>query len=177
MMQFTQKLNRHLGALMLLLALGLYASTPAQAQQKNAPVVNTKTTDAVFFDATGKKVSLSSLQGKVVFVNFWATWCPPCIKEMPSIQALKEKMKNQDVVFLLVDIDGNYEKAKAFMDKRSLDLPIYIPAATVSSTYLGTSIPTTVIFDKKGNMIQRIVGGVDFASEEVEKFMNQVLKL
>jgi len=86
-------------------------------------------------------------------------------------------MKNKDVVFLLVDIDGKYDKAKAFMDKRNFDLPIYIPAETISSTYLGTSIPTTVIFDKKGNMVQRIVGSVDFDSEEVENFMNQVLKL
>lgn len=176
-MQVSKILKRSLSAFTFLLTFNLFNPTPIQAQQNSASVVNTKTTDAVFFDASGKKVSLSSLQGKVVFVNFWATWCPPCIKEMPSIQALKEKMKGKDVVFLLVDIDGNYEKAKAFMDKRNLDLPVYTPATTVSSTYLGTSIPTTVIFDKKGNMIQRIVGSVDFASEEVEKFMNQVLKL
>ncbi|WP_233266090.1 TlpA family protein disulfide reductase [Myroides fluvii] len=176
-MQFIQKIKHRVSAFTLILTMALLHSSITQAQQKKAPIVNTTTTDAVFLDSTGKKVSLSALQGKVVFVNFWATWCPPCIKEMPSILALKEKMKNKDVVFLLVDIDGNYEKAKAFMDKRNLDLPVYIPAATISSTYLGTSIPTTVIFDKKGNMIQRIVGGVDFASEEVEKFMDQVLKL
>ncbi|MGS4345292.1 TlpA family protein disulfide reductase [Myroides odoratus] len=171
-----QKVKQGIWGLAFLLGLSLGGHS-LYAQQKTAPTVNTQTTDAVFLDANGNKVSLSSLQGKVVFVNFWATWCPPCIKEMPSIQALKEKMKNKDVVFLLVDIDGNHEKAKAFMDKRKLNLPVYTPAATVSNTYLGTSIPTTVIFDKKGNMIQRIVGGVDFASEEVEQFMNQVLKL
>jgi len=163
--------------LAVVLGLSIASQQPTYAQQQPTPTINTKTTDAVFLDAKGNKVSLSSLQGKVVFVNFWATWCPPCIKEMPSIQALKEKMKNKDVVFLLVDIDGNHEKAQAFMEKRKLDLPVYTPAATISGSYLGSSIPTTVIFDKKGNMVQRIVGGVDFNSEEVEKFMNQVLKL
>lgn len=176
-MQLQQKIKQSIWGIALAITLGLGSSSQALAQQTPTPKVNTTTTDAIFIDATGKKVSLSSLQGKVVFVNFWATWCPPCIKEMPSIETLKNKMKGKDVVFLLVDIDGNYEKAKAFMEKRKLDLPIYIPATSVSSTYLGSSIPTTIIFDKKGNMIQRIVGGVDFASEEVEQFMEQVLKL
>ncbi|MBB1150304.1 MULTISPECIES: TlpA disulfide reductase family protein [unclassified Myroides] len=176
-MKLQQKIKHSIWGIALAITLGLGSQTQLFAQQNSAPKVNTTTTDAVFLDATGKKVSLSSLQGKVVFVNFWATWCPPCIKEMPSIEALKNKMKGKDVVFLLVDVDGKYDKAKAFMDKRNLDLPVYTPAASISSTYLGSSIPTTVIFDKKGNMIQRIVGGVDFASEEVEKFMEQVLKL
>ncbi len=176
-MQLHQKIKQSLLGITLAITLGIGSSTAVSAQQKQAPTVNTTTTDAVFLDANGTKVSLSSLQGKVVFVNFWATWCPPCIKEMPSIQTLKNKMKGKDVVFLLVDIDGKYDKAKAFMDKRNLDLPVYTPAQSISSTYLGSSIPTTVIFDKKGNMIQRIVGSVDFASEEVEKFMNQVLRL
>lgn len=174
MMQLPQKIKHRIFILALLLTVGINSS---YAQQKNTPTVNTQTTDALFLDANGNKVSLSSLQGKVVFVNFWATWCPPCIKEMPSIQSLKDKMKGKDVVFLLVDVDGKYDKAKAFMDKKNLDLPIYTPAGTISNTYLGSSIPTTIIFDKKGNMIQRIVGSVDFASEEVERFMHQVLKL
>ncbi|WP_413513838.1 TlpA family protein disulfide reductase [Myroides odoratus] len=173
-MQLAQKFKRRILASALMLALGINSSF---AQQKNTPTVNTQTTDAIFLDADGNKVSLSSLQGKVVFVNFWATWCPPCIKEMPSIQTLKDKMKGKDVVFLLVDVDGKYDKAKAFMDKKNLDLPIYTPAEAISNTYLGSSIPTTIIFDKKGNMIQRIVGGADFASAEVERFMHQVLKL
>lgn len=176
-MKLQQKLKQITLAVAFSLTFGLLCHTTTYAQEKSNTTVNTKTTDAIFYDANGKKVTLSSLKGKVVFVNFWATWCPPCIKEMPSIQSLKNKMKNKDVVFLLVDIDGKYDKAKAFMDKRNFDLPIYIPAETISSTYLGTSIPTTVIFDKKGNMVQRIVGSVDFDSEEVENFMNQVLKL
>ncbi|MDR2224173.1 MAG: TlpA family protein disulfide reductase [Flavobacteriaceae bacterium] len=148
-----------------------------KATKQETSTITTSNTDATFIDANGKKVTLSSLKGKVVFVNFWATWCGPCIQEMPSIQALKDKMAKKNVVFLLVDIDGKYEKAKAFMDKKGLSLPVYIPSGAIPSTYLGTSIPTTVIFDKKGNMIQRIVGGVDYDSKEVEEFMNKVLSL
>lgn len=176
-MQLQQKIKQSIWGISLAIALGTGSISQAFAQQNPTTKINTTTTDAVFLDSSGTKVSLSSLQGKVVFVNFWATWCPPCIKEMPSIETLKNKMKGKDVVFLLVDVDGNYDKAKAFMEKRKLDLPIYIPATSITNTYLGSSIPTTIIFDKKGNMIQRIVGGVDFASEEVEKFMEQVLKL
>lgn len=151
-----------------------YAATSAEG---NPPTINSSKVDAVFLDGNGKKVSLSSLQGKVVFVNFWATWCPPCIKEMPSIQALKNKFAKKDVVFLMVDVDSQYAKSKAFMDKKSYDLPVYTPGGNISEHYLGNSVPTTLIFDKKGNLVQRIVGGVDYASPEVEKFMDQVLAL
>lgn len=145
--------------------------------QSKTDQITTKTTDAVFINAKGQKVALSSLKGKVVFVNFWATWCGPCIQEMPSIQTLKDKFKGKDVVFLLVDIDRNFEKSQAFMDRKKFDLPIYIPEGDIPSAYLGTSIPTTVIFDKSGNMIQRITGVVAYDSAEVETFMNKVLQL
>ncbi|MEK6451788.1 MULTISPECIES: TlpA family protein disulfide reductase [unclassified Myroides] len=151
-----------------------YAATVAEG---NPPTINSSKVDAVFLDGDGKKVSLSSLQGKVVFVNFWATWCPPCIKEMPSIQALKDKFAKKDVVFMMVDVDSQYAKSKAFMDKKRYTVPVYIPGGNISEHYLGTSVPTTIIFDKKGNLVQRIVGGVDYDSPEVEKFMNQVLAL
>ena len=163
--------------LLLILAVGVLAPTWAKNNSTVPPLTNTTTTDAVFYDAKGYEVKLSELKGKVVFVNFWATWCPPCIKEMPSIQTLHDNFKEQNVVFLMVDVDGKYDKSKAFMDRNKYTLPVYIPAGPISDKYLGNAVPTTLVFDKQGNLAQRIVGGVDYASPAFANFMNEVLKM
>ncbi|MGY0039594.1 TlpA family protein disulfide reductase [Pedobacter sp. NJ-S-72] len=76
-----------------------------------------------FKDVNGKEIDLGELRGKVVFLNFWATWCPPCLAEMPSVNALHEKFKDdKDVVFILVDADSQLPKAQKFMDKKGYGL-------------------------------------------------------
>lgn len=130
-----------------------------------------------FKDEDGKTVSLNSLKGKVVFINFWATWCPPCIHEMPSINELKKSFKgNDDIVFLMVDVDNKMEKSVAFMQEKKYDLPVYVPASNIPSDYLGGAIPTTVILDKSGDMIARIEGGRDYTSPEIIKALNELVE-
>lgn len=129
-----------------------------------------------FLDGNKKAVSLNDLKGKVVFINFWATWCPPCVREMPSINNLKKHFKNnKDLVFLMVDVDGNYEVSKKFMEKNGFDLPLYMPNGDIPSRFLGNSIPTTVILDKTGKMVARIEGGRDYAAPEIIKAMDDLL--
>ena len=173
-----KNISKALRLLFFALTLSMYSQTWATTTNNLVPpLLNSSTTDATFLDAKGNKVKLSDLKGKVVFVNFWATWCPPCIKEMPSIQTLYNNFKNKEVVFLMVDVDAKYEKSKAFMDRNKYTLPVLIPGGPISEKYLGNAVPTTLVFDKKGNLAQRIVGGVDYASPAFEKFMNEVLKL
>lgn len=114
-------------------------------------------------DENEKEIKVADLKGKVVFINFWATWCPPCIEEMPSIAALKKKFKdNPNIVFLMVDVDNNLAKSKKFMAKQKLDLPVHVPYSQIPSNYLGNSIPTTVILDKKGEIVVRTEGARDY---------------
>lgn len=151
-------------------------NTPTEEVTAKETLVST-TAGISFTDKDGKTVSLSSLKGKVVFINFWATWCPPCIQEMPTINALKEKYKgNNDIVFLMVDVDNKMEKSSAFMEKNKYDLPVYVPASDIPSDYLGSSIPTTVILDKSGDMIARIEGGRDYTSPEIIKVVNELVE-
>lgn len=133
--------------------------------------------DVVFKDKDGKTVSISSLKGKVVFINFWATWCPPCIQEMPSINELRKTFKdNKDMVFLMVDVDNKMEKSSAFMQKKGYDLPVFVPVGNIPSDYLGGAIPTTVILDKKGVLVARIEGGRDYGSPEIIERIRELLK-
>ena len=116
------------------------------------------------------------LRGKVVFINFWATWCPPCIKEMPSIYNLKKTFDgNDEIVFLLVDVDGKMEKSKAFMEKNNFDLPVSIPNGNIPPTLLGNAIPTTVILDKKGDIAWRLEGGYDYDNPEIKKALDELV--
>lgn len=120
----------------------------------------------------GSSVEISDLKGKVVFINFWATWCPPCLAEMPSIQLLYNKMEsNPDVVFLMVEIDSAKEKTISFLEKNSLDLPVYYPTSQIPKSWLGGSIPTTIILDKEGEIAAKQEGMADFSKPEVYDFL------
>ena len=130
-----------------------------------------------FKDENGKDITLSSLKGKVVFINFWATWCPPCIHEMPSINTLKQSFKgNDEIVFLMVDVDGTMEKSKAFMTENKYDLQVYIPNGDIPQDFLRNAIPTTVIINKKGEMVDRMEGGRDYADPEIAKSLNELIQ-
>lgn len=140
--------------------------------------VEPMTADGISFnDESGKIVSLSALKGKVVFINFWATWCPPCIHEMPSINDLKKSFKGNDhIVFLMVDVDNKIEQSTAFMRENNYDLPVYTPASDIPSEFLGGAIPTTVILDKKGEMVARLEGGRDYADPQIINALNELIK-
>ncbi|AIM36691.1 TlpA family protein disulfide reductase [Sphingobacterium sp. SG20118] len=135
------------------------------------------TNDVSFIDENGKDITLSSLKGKVVFINFWATWCPPCIREMPSINSLKESFKDRDdIVFLMVDVDGTMEKSKGFMTENNYNLQVYIPKGEIPSNFLGNAIPTTVILNKNGELVNRMEGGRDYAAPEIIASLNELLQ-
>ena len=103
-------------------------------------------------DANGKTVNLSSFKGKKVFVNFWATWCPPCRSEIPSIQKLYSKVDKEKTVFILLSLDDNFDIAKKYAASKKMDLPVYYPAENLPSLFNITSIPTTFIFNEKGEL-------------------------
>lgn len=135
------------------------------------------TNEFSFTDENGKHITLSSLKGKVVFINFWATWCPPCIHEMPSINSLKQSFKgNNDIIFLMVDVDGAMDKSKAFMLDNKYDLQVYEANGEIPSQFLGNAIPTTVILDKNGELVDRMEGGRDYADPAIKKSLDKLLQ-
>jgi len=128
--------------------------------------------DIQFKDAKGSIIALSALKPKVVFINYWATWCPPCIVEMPKVNELYKKFRNDPkVAFLLVDVDNDLPKAKAFMLKKGYDLPLYTQISNVPDTLLDGTIPTTLVFGKDGKLIYKHSGAADYSSEKFEEFI------
>ncbi|WP_243732383.1 TlpA family protein disulfide reductase [Pedobacter duraquae] len=129
-----------------------------------------------FKNATGKVVDLGSLKGKVVFLNFWATWCPPCQAEMPSVNKLYQRFKNDpNVVFILVDGDSNLPKAQQYMNRKKFDLPVYEVDSAIPEQLFKGSLPTTVVFDKEGRISYNEEGAANYNSKKFVEFIQQLI--
>lgn len=154
------------------------SETKPSTNEVNSPSLeNDMKSTIAFKDKDGKTFSINDFKGKVVFINFWATWCPPCIHEMPSIEILKNNFKQEDdIVFLMVDIDNKMEKSNQFIADRKLDLPVYVPVGNIPSQFLGAAIPTTVILDKSGEMVVRLEGARDFSAPEIIKAVKDLVE-
>lgn len=151
-----------------------------EAQNVNETIENAvsvpKKPSVWFMDSFGKELDAANQHGKVVFINFWATWCPPCLAEMPSIDKLHERFKDRDdIVFFMVDVDGKLIESGEFMVRKKLNLPVHIAKDRIPEYWLGSSIPTTVILDKKGEMVVRHEGMADYSSSDVFDFIQELL--
>lgn len=126
-----------------------------------------------------KPISLADYHGKVVFLNFWATWCPPCQREMPEIQKLSEKYQNsEDIAILTVVMPGGQEMdaagIKKFLKEKGFTMPIIFDDGRLSSSFQITSLPTTYMFDRDGNVYGSVVG--QLSSDMMENIIDRTLK-
>lgn len=107
--------------------------------------------DFILEGIDGNVLNAATLRGEVVFLNFWATWCPPCIAEMPDIHNLYEE-KGKEVKFIMISLDRDREKAKAFIKKKSYDFPVYFLQSNLPQPYNIHAIPTTYLLSRDGKI-------------------------
>jgi thiol-disulfide isomerase/thioredoxin len=123
-------------------------------------------------DESGKIINTSELKGKVVFINFWASWCPPCRAEFPSIQKFYDKYNsNKDLVFLTVNLDDEAASGKTYLEKEKFNIPFIVP-----NEYFSGSLPTTVVLDKAGKVRMHHAGMADYSKDSFYQEINQLLK-
>lgn len=138
------------------------------ASPKRLPVIT-------FVDREGDTLRLADLQGKVVFINFWATWCPPCLAEMPGIKQLYDHFKsNPKVVFITVDVDQQLARSGVFLRDHNWNLPLYMTTGSLPSMLSSSSIPFTAIFDRYGNLVYRHEGTADYSSDKMVMFIKKL---
>lgn len=121
----------------------------------------------------GGRLSLAASEEKVILINFWATWCPPCVAEMPSLQSLYNDY-GEKVDFYFVSMEDP-EKIAPFMEKRGYDFPVFIPIQEVPNAIRSNSLPTTYVISKKGDIVIDKSGAADWDSEKVREVLDQLL--
>jgi peroxiredoxin len=180
-----------IGKIFLIFLLGLILFTPsisASADIKKQDLFlkvgiqlvksGTKAPNFFLEDLTGKKSELKHHRGKVVFLNFWATWCGPCKEEMPSMEELCNQFKDRDFVFLTISVDyAGIKPVKDFIEKHRYTFPVLIdPKCETLDLFEVKGIPTTFLIDKKGIIVGKAIGPKDWKRSEVVSIVNLLLE-
>ncbi|MBI3990250.1 MAG: TlpA family protein disulfide reductase [candidate division NC10 bacterium] len=125
----------------------------------------------------GKKVSLQDYRGKVVFLNFWASWCKPCKEEMPAMEELYQAFKDKGFVVVAVNVKESQKQAAAFVKELKVTYPILLdPKGDVSVLYGAWALPLTYLIDRKGVVVGRAFGPREWAGKEARQLIAQLLK-
>jgi thiol-disulfide isomerase/thioredoxin len=137
-------------------------------QYKPAPLIQ-------LYDINNNSINLQDEKGKVVFMNFWATWCPPCLAELPSINALYEKEKNNPgIVFVTVDIDKDLPKSTKFLQANDYHFPVY--AALGAEKLYQEGIPTTLVINKEGAIVFSHFNRANYSGDQFAQFIEKLAK-
>ncbi|WP_198264084.1 TlpA disulfide reductase family protein [sulfur-oxidizing endosymbiont of Gigantopelta aegis] len=170
--------------LLLLVLLTLTISTHAERQQPELSHELTKVSKVIaasdfeLQNMDEENIKFSDYRGKVVLLNFWATWCPPCVREIPSMERLQQKFAKDNFKVIALNQTEDPDKVFAFTGQLELDPTfeiIFDRESTVAQAYAVRGLPTTYLVDKKGNIRYRAVGGREFDHPEVLKIIRQLI--
>ena len=171
--------RRSLLCISLLLCLSLVACKGKKEDTEEAnktPEKGDVAVDVLLHDLDGKTVKLSQFKGKVIILNFWATWCPQCREEMPSMDALYKKFIGTDLVMLPVS-DENAETIREFMKKNNYAMPAYHDAnRDAGSVYGITGHPVTFLIDRKNIIAEKFIGPIDWTKPNVLQAIQDMMK-
>ncbi|HET7892618.1 MAG TPA: TlpA disulfide reductase family protein [Candidatus Sulfotelmatobacter sp.] len=152
----------------LLLALsGCYSGSRPPRIGSNAPEFTVQDSD--------RTVDLNQFHGQIVVLNFWATWCPPCVEEMPSLVEMQRRMKGKGVTVVAVSIDVDENAYRQFLKQHGIDLlTVRDPAQKTPALYGTHGWPETFIIDRKGVMRRKFIGAVDWTEPEITDFLSKL---
>jgi cytochrome c biogenesis protein CcmG/thiol:disulfide interchange protein DsbE len=164
---FVRRSSLTAGLFALLLLAGCYSGS-------RPPHIGAPAPDFTVQDAE-HKVTLSDFRGQVVVLNFWATWCPPCIEETPSLVQLQKRMKDKGITVVGVSWDEDGEAYHKFLQDHKIDFLTVRDAAQKSSSLYGTlKIPETYIIDRKGIVRRKFISAVNWSEPEVVDFLSKL---
>lgn len=128
----------------------------------------------VLTDGQGSPFYMNDLKGSVLFLNFWATWCPPCVAELPEIQKAYEK--HGDEVFFILVTNQEPEVVEAFMEKHGYKLPVFYAGTPTPKVFESSSIPTTFIISREGKIVTKKKGAANWDSRATTRIFEELLK-
>ncbi|GAB4183627.1 MAG: hypothetical protein Kow00108_20770 [Calditrichia bacterium] len=124
-------------------------------------------------DENNQVIPFSGFLGKTVLINFWASWCPPCVAEMPSLMKLYQKI-DTNIVIVAVNLDDDLQKANEFVKKKGLDLPVYRPYGRIPGIFDVSTIPSTYIISPSGKMVFKRKGAMKFHDSDFIEFLQNI---
>jgi thiol-disulfide isomerase/thioredoxin len=125
----------------------------------------------------GKPVRLADFRGRVIFLNFWATWCPPCREEMPAMQALARELEKDGLVVLAVNYEESAETAEAFVRETGLTLPVVLDGeGAVARRYRVTGLPASFFVDRRGALVGSVLGIRDWQGAAARRYIEGLLR-
>lgn len=157
-----------------LLWTGIFDPDVSQVKTVDGPALSSQVYDFQLFTPAGKKIAFNKFKGNVLFINVWASWCPPCRAEMPTIETLYNQVSDHDdIKFILISLDKKPKKATQFMEDNGYPMPYYFPASRMPNVFRSAYIPSTYVISKGGKIIYKHGGIADYSSEV---FKNWLLK-
>jgi thiol-disulfide isomerase/thioredoxin len=163
-----------------LLATGLWRATPPASPAALPVQFASLGADYPYplplYTLDGRPANLRQFRGKAVLVNLWASWCPPCLAEMPGLQALYQKTDTAKVAFVLISLDANPNKARALLKRKGYTLPVFFPAAPLPAPFDSPSIPSTVILMPSGRLADRHDGMADYDTPEFRAALEKLAR-
>lgn len=150
---------------------GLFAGSPSEISLDKQQVLDTYNWS--LYDLSGADHDLNASKDRVVLINFWATWCPPCIAEMPSLQKLYEAYGDR-VDFYFVSSETP-QKLRDFMKKKGYTFPVYVQGYQEPSAIETTSLPTTYVISKSGKIVMQETGAENWNANSVHKVLDKLL--
>ena len=163
----------------ILVVLLLFASFTTLASDQILTPVSPRIKAPAFslLDIDGNKHRLKSYRGKVVIVNFWATWCPPCRLEIPSMQRAWKKLKNKNVAMLAINVGENDDTIFTFSAEYEMDFPILMDKnSSVVRSWPVSALPTTYVVDRKGRLAYRAIGDRQWDNKKLMKLILDLAK-
>jgi thiol-disulfide isomerase/thioredoxin len=133
--------------------------------------------DVHYFDENGRRQSFQALHGRLVLVNLWATWCAPCVRELPALARLSQEMSDRQVVVVAIDVGRDDARAaKAFLSRHgAARLGVYLDSdTTMLRGFHAFGLPTSILLDGKGRMIARVVGPADWDDPEAVAYLRRM---
>jgi cytochrome c biogenesis protein CcmG/thiol:disulfide interchange protein DsbE len=122
-----------------------------------------------------RQITLSQLRGQIVVLNFWATWCPPCVEETPSLVEMQRRMKDKGVVVLAVSVDADADAYHRFLKDHNVDLLTVRDKDQKSNNLYGTfRFPESYVIDRKGVLRRKFIGPVDWNSPDITQFLSRL---
>lgn len=156
------KMKRKFLVIAVMLMTLLYSTFSAAADKQKAADFSLK-------DLRGNTIALSSLKGKVVLLNFWATWCPSCVSEMPSLNKLYDELKSRGLEVIAVSTDGSASSVMDFRETHGLHFPVVMDEdREVTREYHVFSLPTTFLINREGIIVEKFFGGYDWTGKEMK---------